>query len=184
MDKNLLRKKCLFQRNQLSLKTVSTLSYQIMSKFIQTDLYKNSDELFSYVGIKNEVDTLGMIEKALAEGKRIAVPKTFHKGIMKFYYICSLEELVLGKFDLLEPRNIIEEAKPNQCSIFIVPGIAFDRSKNRLGYGAGFYDRYLQNNQYHKSIALAYESQIVDEIPTHSYDVPMDLIITDKNIYY
>ncbi|PKM50687.1 MAG: 5-formyltetrahydrofolate cyclo-ligase [Firmicutes bacterium HGW-Firmicutes-7] len=183
MEKKLLRKKHIFMRNQLPYKLVCDLSDEITEKFIESDLYKQSKELFIYVGVKNEVNTLTIIEHALKDDRKVAVPKTYNRGIMKFFYIDSLEELVLGNFGLLEPTNILTEAISNQQSLFLVPGIVFDKAKNRIGYGAGFYDNYLRNHLYHKSIALAYESQIEEEIPATSNDVAMNLIITEKNIY-
>lgn len=184
MDKLIIRKKHIYLRNQLSIKTVSILSNKIMTQLIESDLYKQCDEIFIYVGVKNEVDTCGIITKAFEDGKKIAVPKTIQKGIMKFYYIYSLAELVLGNFGLLEPKNITEEAKSNDKTIFLVPGVVFDQSKNRIGYGAGFYDNYLNNNPYYKVIALAYESQIIEEVPVCSYDVKMDFIISENRIYH
>lgn len=183
MDKKMIRKKYLNSREEMSLYEIELFNKKIFSNLISNHHYQKSNSIFTYVSIGNEVDTRRMIDQALKDGKKVAVPKIFGKGKMKFYYIQSLKELAKAKFDLLEPIHLDTEATSNGNSIFIVPGVAFDLSKNRIGYGGGYYDRYLSKASYEKTIALAYERQLVDLIPSDLNDIKMNLIITEKKIY-
>lgn len=183
MDKKAIRKKYLFVRDNLTLEERNINNKIIFEKLISNENYKNTNCIFTYVSIESEVDTISIIKYTLNEGKKIAVPKTFGQGIMKFYYINSLDELTEGNFNLLEPTNLDTEAIPDKNTIFLVPGVAFDIKKNRIGYGAGYYDCYLSNNIYLKTIALAHEAQILKSISTNEYDIKMDMIMTEKAIY-
>lgn len=183
MDKDLLRKKYLFQRQQNSLKSVSLMSETIINKIIESAFYKNAKTIFTYVSVKNEVDTFLLILKAFEDNKKIAVPKTYNNGIMKFYYIQSIEDLKVSRFGLLEPINTDDEAIPEETTLFLVPGVVFDYSGNRIGYGAGYYDKYLNKLSYVTKIGLAFDNQVLEDIPSDEYDVKMNLIITEQLEY-
>lgn len=183
MDKVYLRKKYLFQRQQLSLKAVSSISERIYNKVFNTKWYKDAKSLFTYVSVKNEVDTIFLIIKALDDHRKVAVPKTYKNGIMKFYTIQSLEDLKTSKFGLLEPIHTDNEAVPDETTLMLVPGVVFDYSCNRIGYGAGYYDRYLKRFPNAKTIGLAFDIQMIESIPCNGHDIPMDIILTESNQY-
>jgi 5-formyltetrahydrofolate cyclo-ligase len=179
--KKALRKKYLSTREEISNKKVSEFSDIIIKKLLDSKEYINAKEIFTYININNEVITTKFIDLALLNKKRIAVPKVLKNGIMEFYYIKSFEEVKKGKFNIYEPDKVNKLAKPSKKSLFIVPGILYDKSNNRVGYGGGYYDRYF--NKYGKDfikIGLAYNDQIIESIPFEKTDVKMDIVLTEK----
>ncbi len=183
MKKEIIRKKYIMFRHELDRKIALNLSDRITDKLFKTKEYNEADEIFTYIGVKNEVETYNIVGKALKDKKRIAVPKVFDNTTMEFYYINSLEELQKARFGLLEPSEMAKQALPNDKTLFIVPGVAFDTSGNRIGFGAGYYDTYLKNNNHGIMIGIAYDFQIVDKLPRDDFDVPVDIVITEANIY-
>ena len=127
-----------------------------------------------YVSLEDEVDTMGLIKYSLNIGKRVAVPKC-ENGLISFCYILSLDELEKGSYGILEPigNNIVNSFKNSIC---IVPGVCFDKEGNRIGYGGGYYDRFLSSYKGIK-IGLTYKESIVDKIDKDEYDIKMDKVI-------
>lgn len=183
MTKAQLRQKYLYGRDQMGLKESLLASTCIMETVLGRAEYKKAALILIYVGVKSEVDTIGIIEESWRLGKSVAVPKTYKGGRMAFYELKSLDELSLTPFGILEPAGDGYAVVPDKESLCILPGVAFDLQMNRLGYGAGFYDRYLMDYPQLFKLALAYESQIADEIPSDDHDVQMDLIITESRVY-
>lgn len=147
--------------------------------------YKNAETLFIYYSVKSEADTLQIIAAAASDGKRIALPKcTDRSGNMKFYFITDPDEtLKEGFFSLKEPdEKLCEKASFGAKDICIVPALACDRRGYRLGYGGGYYDRFLSGFK-GKTMALCYEECLCDELPCDRYDRRIDMIITDLKIY-
>ena len=176
MDKVTLRNKMIQKRLDLSSEEHITKSNLIISKLKQHPDFINAKILGIYVSCKNEVDTIALIQEII-KTKKVSVPKTNHHE-MDFYLIDSLEELKLGTYGILEPHNnrLIDK---NKIDLLIVPIVAYDRNNNRLGYGGGFYDRYLKD--YHGSIiGLAFAFQQVKNLPVESYDLPIKTIIDEK----
>jgi 5-formyltetrahydrofolate cyclo-ligase len=155
----------------------------IYTKVIQSNEYKKARCIFIYVSYKNEVDTHNIIKKALKEGKSVCVPKIISlKEGMKAVKITSFDELKESKYGMLEPDLLIDNViEPEKIDLAYLPGVAFDLNGGRIGYGGGFYDRFL----YHigknvPKIALAYSFQIFDHVPMSEYDVYVDSVITDQ----
>ena len=147
----------------------------IFNKVINLEEYKQSDLILIYVSFKDEVDTNKLIKHSLENGKQIAVPKCERDDIV-FYHINSLEDLGEGCFGILEPKtNKIVHNFDN--SICIIPGVAFDKQKNRIGYGRGFYDRFLENYNGIK-IGLTYKECICERIDVACNDIKMDKTIS------
>lgn len=121
-----------------------------------------------------------MIEAAWKAGKRVAVPKVTGTHEMKYYYLESFEQLAPGYFQIPEPAWG-EEAK-DEDAFLIVPGVAFDKNRHRAGYGQGFYDRYLSVHRKHKTAAVAFDFQIVEEVPAEATDIFPDKVITETRI--
>ena len=172
MDKQILRNKYKEIR-----KNVSNKEEQddiIFSKIINLEEYKESNSILTYVSLKDEVDTIKLVKYSLQEGTKIAVPKCKGQSI-EFYYIKSLEELEEGNFKILEPKTNKKVSDFNN-SICIIPGLAFDKQNNRIGYGRGFYDRFLENYKGIK-IGLAYKECICDKIDADENDIKMDKVI-------
>lgn len=116
-------------------------------------------------------------------GKKVAVPKVIVDNFMKFYYIDSLKSLTPGAYGILEPEAYPQREACKEHALVILPGVAFDRQGNRIGYGKGFYDNYLSTHpQYHR-IGLAFSAQCVDFIPADCHDIRVEAVITEKGNY-
>lgn len=181
MNKKEIRKEITEKKFHISNKEIIEKSNLIINKLINTKEYKDCDTLFSYVSFNQEVITGDLLKESLRR-KKIAVPK-ISDGRMKFYYIHSFEDLEPGFFGILEPTTS-QEAIAERHDLYLVPGLAFDKKKNRIGYGKGYYDQYFNkySNIEIKKIAVAFDFQIYDRIPTTDKDIPMDKIITPTRI--
>ena len=172
MNKKILRNK--YKNIRKNVKEKEKQDNIIFNKVINLQEYKQSDLILIYVSLKDEVDTIKLIKYSLKISKKVAVPKCECDDIV-FYYINSLEDLEEGKFGILEPKiNKVVEDFDN--SICIIPGVAFDKQNNRIGYGRGFYDRFLENYRGIK-IGLTYKECICDKIDVNENDIKMDKVI-------
>ncbi|MBN2423156.1 5-formyltetrahydrofolate cyclo-ligase [Candidatus Woesearchaeota archaeon] len=144
------------------------------------EVIKSKNILF-YISFENEVETHDLIKDALKQNKKVIVPYIEKKEI----YLSDLKdfnELEKGKFGILEPKKkFIRKADIHKVDLIIVPGVAFDKKGHRIGFGAAYYDKLLKKSKAIK-IGLAYEFQIVDEIPKEAHDVAVDIIISEKQI--
>lgn len=174
-----LRKRINGHREILSVEEKKRFDEKIYYKLIGSDFYKSADIVFIYVSFGKEVDTLKIISKLLKDNKKVYVPKVINKKEgMKAIKIKSLEDLNAGYFNILEPIGN-EELQPSYFDLCIVPGLAFDNEGGRLGYGGGFYDRFLGDvSEKTEIVALAYNFQIVDKVPMEPYDIRVQGIIT------
>ncbi len=149
----------------------------------QTDEYREAHLIFCYVSRKDEADTRRILGQALADGKRVAVPVCRGRGEMEAWEIESLSELSEGAYGILEPAKPLP-VKPEEIDLCLVPCLACDRDGRRLGYGGGYYDRYLkrvnENDRNRpkrcraKILCLCWETQVLQEIPAEAHDVLMD----------
>ncbi|MGB9715175.1 MAG: 5-formyltetrahydrofolate cyclo-ligase [Thermodesulfovibrionales bacterium] len=147
--------------------------------------FKIVKTLLFYVSFRSEVDTISLIEESLQMNKKIIVPKVDEKmHQLRLYEINNLKELSSGFMGILEPSLPDERIRDmKDIDLAIIPGIAFDHSGNRIGYGAGYYDILLSNTKKKPPlVALAYEEQLIDLIPSEVHDVKVDIIVTDKRI--
>lgn len=186
--KSEFRKKILNIRNNMSQEDAANKSSVIMNKLIAMDEYKNSNRIFVYMSFRNEVDTTELIKKMFCDNKRVVIPYTDTKNTLLIpCEIRSMEEdLTLSPFGYYEPvYEKLQPVEPKELDLIIVPGVVFDRSLNRIGFGKGYYDRILcRKKSGVKAIAVAYDYQVLEKIPAETHDVKMDMIITEKrNIY-
>ncbi|MGB8453757.1 MAG: 5-formyltetrahydrofolate cyclo-ligase [Anaerocolumna sp.] len=159
-------------------------SKNILERLYQSPEYKKCSRIFSYVSFNQEVITTDLIMTALSQKKKVAVPKITGDG-MKFYYINSIEDLQPGILGILEPVTTKEAAPyPFEDNLIIVPGLAFDKHKNRIGYGRGYYDGFFSkfNNYPLEKIALAFDFQVLSELPAEGHDIKVDQIITQSYV--
>ncbi|WP_034452393.1 5-formyltetrahydrofolate cyclo-ligase [Butyrivibrio sp. AE2032] len=194
MDKKHIRKASLAKRDALTREQIEEKSRQIFEKLMELNEYRDAENILVYASMRSEVLTDDIILDALANGKKVFCPKVTDKpnGIMEFVRIMSLEELKEGYFGISEPeltddseiagRAGFEEG--TGCSdktLVIMPGAAFDRQCNRIGYGGGFYDRYLKRHPEFQTVALSFECQILDElIPVDEFDVKPTALLTEE----
>lgn len=187
-DKKKLRKEILDKRNSMDLNIKRELDNCIFNRFYESSHYKNANKIFIYVSYSSEIDTKKIINKILEEGKRIFVPRTENKTkSMDAIEITSLDDLEESRYGILEPSIDKESINPNELDLIVVPGVAFDCCGGRIGYGAGYYDRYFKKiNEKNlvrvKKIALAYEMQILNRIPMNEFDMTIDYIMSENQV--
>lgn len=184
--KKQIRREILEIRNDLSLEKKSNYDKLIANKFFESSYYREANNIFIYISYGSEIDTKCIIARALKEGKNIYVPRTeFSTRLMNAVKINNLNNLIESKYGALEPKKDKPFIDPNDLDLIVVPGVAFDRSGGRIGYGAGFYDRYFKRiNDENKSrimkLVLAYDFQLIDKVPTDEEDVSVDAVMTEK----
>ena len=180
MEKKDLRKKYMKLREQVSNKEYK--SHCITEKLLTSPYYRQASSIALYSSFGSEADTREMIERGLKDGKRIFLPKVMDERHIEFYEITSLEEIThQGVFGIMEPDSFCRKVSADEIELMILPGLCFDLKKNRLGYGKGYYDRYLQKQSMMK-IGICYQEQILmnEQIPADQSDIKMDMIITDR----
>lgn len=175
-----IRKRVLEIRNNISKKEWEQKSYRIYEKVVTHPFFLESDVIYCYVAYRNEADTKNIIQKAWELNKRVAVPKVEGEE-MNFYYISDFCDLKEGYHQIPEPMTIFPAQETK--ALVIMPGVAFDRNRNRIGYGKGFYDKYLAKHSFHKTIAIGFECQLVHEIEANAFDFQPDILITEEHIY-
>lgn len=181
-EKNLIRKRMKQLRADMTRTERFEKSMQIFEQLITVPEFKRADRIYTYVSMDNEIDTIMLIDYSLSLEKRVFVPRVSGKD-MEFYEISDISELNPGYMGIYEPDINGREPDYSRTGFMCMPGLAFDRSYNRIGYGGGFYDRYLSvDNKLYKA-ALAYEAQLLESIPAQDGDVRPDMIVTEESIY-
>ena len=175
-----LKQSIIQKRNSLTKQEIIERSIKIKNNLFNFEQYKKSNNVMFFVSYNGEVFTHEMIKEAL-KAKTIVVPKVENNQIVPSL-ILDFENLVpSGKFGILEPIEAMKIAHKN-IGLVLVPGIAFDLQGNRIGYGLGFYDKFLRQVPKSVKIGLAFEFQIVDEIPHEGHDIPVDFVVTEERI--
>ena len=178
-DKSLLRSQYLKVRAMICDKEKAEKSKTITGKLLSTDEYSSAKCVFVYVSTKNEVSTFDMIERMLADGKRVAVPLCDIKThTMSAVEIKSISELLPGAYSILEPVCKTQTISKDEIDLAIVPGVAFDRQGNRLGMGGGYYDRFL-DGFCGISVGIVYSDCLTEALPVCLHDKKVDMVITD-----
>lgn len=157
---------------------------QIHVRLLSFHEYVKCSTMFTYVSKKSEVDTINIIKSSLDIGKKVAVPKcNCEDNSMDFYYIRSFEDLSLSSFNILEPVTTkceLVENYPND-SVCLVPGLVFDISGFRVGYGKGYYDRFLGTYEGY-TVGLCYSNFLIETVPQSKLDKAVKILVTDKNV--
>lgn len=182
MNKNEIRDYILNKREKLAKENKSKMDDAIYRNVINCNFFIKSKCIFTYVSFENEVYTHSIIKKALSDGKRVCVPKVISKKIgMVACEIKSMEELVESKYGILEPVSTNNRVDPKDIDFALIPGLAFDRYGYRVGYGGGFYDRFLRLGSFYK-MGLLYDFQIMDNVPKEEFDEKINGLITESEI--
>lgn len=202
-----IRKKIRAARAALLEDRRSKYSECIQRRLLEHPLYQQAEEIYCYVSFGDEVCTDLILQTSWELGKRVAVPKilteiprtltdmqemqrpmddTLPMGApcrryMEFFYLHSREELEEGYYGILEP--VTRKKADGKTALVVMPGVAFDSSCHRIGYGGGFYDSYLSLHPGLRTIALAYSIQCMEQIPFKEHDIRPEMIITEKEIY-
>ncbi|MBQ6121716.1 MAG: 5-formyltetrahydrofolate cyclo-ligase [Clostridia bacterium] len=178
MDKKSLRREIGAKKRALSAAEIESRSAILAEKLYATAQYRDCKSLYAYHSFNQEVRTNPIIRRAWADGKRVAVPKVVGDE-MVFIWIDSFDNLApQGAFHIMEPIENGPVAG-DETALILMPGLAFDPQGHRVGYGGGYYDRYLAAQPSHPTVALCYDFQLYDHLDVDEYDVPVDTIITD-----
>ncbi|MGG7079311.1 5-formyltetrahydrofolate cyclo-ligase [Clostridium sardiniense] len=176
------RKNIIKKRDELDITVKEAVDNNIIEKLMMNETYKSARGIFIYIGFGSEINTKIIIKEALNSGKEVYVPKVIKKDMI-LIKIDSLENLVTSSYGILEPIGDKSDFDVNKLDLIIMPGVAFDKAGNRLGYGGGYYDKFLEYNQIEcKKIALAYDFQVLENLEVEDHDIKVDLIITEKQI--
>ncbi len=184
LEKQRLREERLAAREALSEQERSVLDDRITQKLLATSEYAEATTVLTYVSVSSEVSTRMFIECALRDGKTVAVPRCLPGHCLEFVAITSLDQLIAAPFGLLEPPKELPALTEEQmnASICIVPALLVDIKGYRLGYGAGFYDRFLSTYP-GKKICLAYQQNLSRTMLPHTtFDVAVDEVITESDV--
>ncbi|MDO4393408.1 MAG: 5-formyltetrahydrofolate cyclo-ligase [Bacillota bacterium] len=180
MDKRELRKPILAKRRQLSDTDVHMLSLVICENIRKTAAYEAADNICLYMPINNEVDVVLLMDAAEADGKTTWLPKV--KGSeMDFYYYDRETPVVLGEYGITEPDSQIV-LEPNEKTLAVMPGAVFSVDRDRIGYGGGYYDKYLEKHPQVMTLATCFDFQIVEHIPAEEHDIRPMAVISEKRI--
>ncbi len=182
--KKSLRKEILARRNRLAREEIIHLSQQIIGNFKNTPLYRDAYHIMLYLSFASEVVTQDIVEDLLKQKKHVYIPLTVPKS--REMIVSKLKDpekdLEEGNFGVLEPRKgAVRPTDTNILDLIIVPGLLFDKRGYRIGYGGGYYDRFLPKlSPKTTSLSLAFDFQILEEIPNDPHDYPVQYIISEK----
>ena len=175
MDKKELRRSIREQKRAMTEAEITRRSEKLGQLFAASDAYKNAKTIYFYLPYNQEVRTIPMLEQALKDGKRVAVPKVYGDE-MKFIAISDLSRIEKGYAGIPEPIDDGPIAD-DKTALVLMPGLAFDPQGHRIGYGGGFYDRFLAAEPNHPTLALCYEFQMLPHLETEEFDIPVDTVL-------
>ena len=175
MDKSALRREIREKKRAMTEEQIASASARLGELFAASEMYKQAKTIYGYLPYNQEVRTVPMLERAIREGKRVAVPKVFGEE-MKFIYINDLTAVEKGYAGIPEPVSDGPVAD-DPTALVLMPGLAFDKEGHRIGYGGGFYDKFLAAEPGHPTVALCYAFQMLPEIETEEFDIPVDCVL-------
>lgn len=178
--KKAIRKQIFAARKAHTDQQIDDWSRKIAETVTALPEYSNSQRILAYADYNHEVMTKYIIEAAWNDGKEVAVPKVVGQD-MVFYKLTDFAQLEKGYFGIPEPAR--GEIVQWEEALMIMPGVAFDRQNHRVGYGGGFYDRFLEKHPYITRVAVAFEFQMMSEVPVEPTDISPEIIVTEKEIY-
>ena len=175
MNKLELRQMIRTQKRQMTPEAIAEKSQKLLEQFVATDAYRNATTIYGYMNYNQEVRTIPILEQALRDGKRVAIPKCYGDE-MRFIYMEDLSAVEKSSCGIPEP--IADEPVANdETALVLMPGLAFDPEGHRIGYGGGFYDRYLCAQPNHPTVALCFDFQMLPALETEEFDIPVDLVL-------
>lgn len=184
MEKKIIRDQILKNKEKIDKISLNSYSYSIIDTLHNTSYYKNAKTIMTFISFGAEVDTHDFIKQSIKNNKRIVVPITLPETKqLKLSEVLDFGELETGYYDILTPKKeFIRYVDPSEVDLIIVPGVAFDREGYRIGYGGGYYDRFLSKLGHIPKISLAFDMQLIDKVPREDFDIPVDYIITETQI--
>ena len=179
-EKKEIRKKIFKARKEHTDAWILENSLRITEALTQLPEYRNAERIMAYADYNHEVITRYIIEQAWKDGKEVAVPKVFGKD-MVFYRLTDFSQLESGYFGIPEPKEDGETVSWEEA-MMVMPGVAFDKEHHRIGYGGGFYDRYLEKWPKLKTAAVAFSCQLFEAVPFESFDILPQILVTENGI--
>ena len=175
MDKKELRRTIRDRKRAMTEEEIVQRSEKLGKLFVQSEAYKNAKTIYGYLPYNQEVRTVPMREQAVKDGKKVAVPKVYGDE-RKFLYLDDLAQVEKGYAGIPEPIAD-EPVADDETALVLMPGLAFDPAGHRIGYGGGFYDKFLAAEPNHPTLALCYEFQMLPELHTEEHDIPVDTVL-------
>ena len=166
-----------------------SISRRIMATFMEQPEYQQANTVMFYVDVRAEVRTRHDLPDALASGKKIVVPWCNADGELELFHLESMEELEIGMYKILEPREELrglesKQVEVTELDVIMVPGVGFDSKGGRTGMGKGYYDKCLQHARPDATLtAVCFDCQIFEEIPVQEHDIYMDKVITESTVF-
>ena len=174
MDKTALRQQIRLQKRQMEQAEILEKSQQLFRHFTATDAYRNAKSIYGYMSYNQEVRTLPILEQALRDGKRVAIPKCYGPE-MRFIWMEDLSQTAPNRGI---PEPIADgPLADDPDALVLMPGMAFDRAGHRIGYGGGYYDKFLAQEPNHPPVALCFSFQVLEHLETEEFDIPVDLVL-------
>ena len=175
MDKKVLRATIRAQKRAMTEDMIVAKSEKLGQLFAASESYKNTKSIYGYLPYNQEVRTVAMLEQAIRDGKRVAVPKCYGDE-MRFIWMEDLSKVEKGYAGIPEP---VEDGPvgDDKTALVLMPGLAFDPQGHRIGYGGGFYDRFLAEEPDHPTLALCYDFQMMEHLETEEFDIPVDTVL-------
>ncbi len=175
MNKKELRSRIREQKRAMTAAQIEEKSRRLSALFLESEAYRQAKTVYGYLPYNQEVRTVPMLQQALNDGKRVAVPKCYGDE-MRFIYLDDLSQIVPGYCGIPEP--IADGPIANDpTALVLMPGLAFDPAGHRIGYGGGFYDKFLAAEPDHPTLALCYDFQMLPKLDTEEFDIPVDLVL-------
>ena len=175
MDKKELRQQIRQRKRAMTEEEINTASEKLGALLADSPLYRQAKTLYGYLPYNQEVRTVPMLQRALDEGKRVAVPKCYGDE-MRFIYLEDLSQVEKGYCGIPEPIADGPIAD-DPTALVLMPGLAFDPQGRRIGYGGGFYDKFLAAEPDHPTLALCYSFQMLPKLDTEEFDIPVDCVL-------
>lgn len=175
MDKTELRREIRARKRAMTEAEIEERSARLALLFFASRAYQNAKTIYGYLPYNQEVRTVPMLERALKDGKKVAVPKVYGEE-MKFLYLDDLTAVAKGYAGIPEPIAD-EPVAHDETALVLMPGLAFDPQGHRIGYGGGFYDKFLAAEPNHPTLALCYEFQMLPKLDVEDHDIPVDLVL-------
>lgn len=176
MNKSELRAMIRQKKRAMTEQQIESASRQLGEKFAACQQYQQAKTIYGYMPYNQEVRTVPMLERAMKEGKQVAVPKVYG-DTMKFILVTDLTQMEKSDFGIPEPIADGPVAD-DPTALVLMPGLAFTARGDRMGYGGGYYDKFLSAEPDHPTVALCYDFQLLERLPTEEYDIPVDLVLT------
>ena len=175
MEKSEIRREIREQKRRLTPAQIEKASAALAEQLCSHPLYLAARSVYGYLSYNQEVRTVPMLEQALRDGKKVAVPKCYGDE-MKFIYLDDLTKVAKGYAGIPEPIAD-EPVAHDETALVLMPGLAFDPQGHRIGYGGGFYDKFLSREPNHPTLALCYDFQMLPHLDTEEHDIPVDTVL-------